>query len=67
MLANQSGQLLERNNLLMASIIGLSTEAILYVLNLLPFYFMKDGRIINMDMEGLPLQLGPKPEVIRID
>lgn len=25
------------------------------------------GRIINMDMEGLPVQLGPKSEIIRVN
>ena len=25
------------------------------------------GRIINMDAEGLPVQLGPKPEVIQVE
>jgi len=25
------------------------------------------GRIINLDMEGLPVQLGPKSEIIRVN
>ena len=29
-------------------------------------YTTPKGRIINMDLEGLPVQLGPKPEVIKI-
>ena len=30
-------------------------------------YTTPSGRIINMDAEGLPVQLGPKPEVIRVE
>jgi len=30
-------------------------------------YTTPKGRIINLDLEGLPVQLGPKPEVIRIN
>ena len=29
-------------------------------------YTTPKGRIINLDMEGLPVQLGPKPEVIQV-
>ena len=30
-------------------------------------YTTPKGRIINMDMEGLPIQLGPKPEIIKVN
>ncbi len=30
-------------------------------------YITPKGRIINLDLEGLPVQLGPKPKVIRVE
>ena len=29
-------------------------------------YTTPKGIIINMDLEGLPVQLGPKPDIIRV-
>ena len=29
-------------------------------------YTTPKGRIINLDLEGLPMQLGPKPKVIEV-